>query len=256
MHRGLRNVLHRRDPLRWHCDLAAALCFASFVFPSVHPPIRSGLRCVGELHATGVFADFIIVILRSWDVRASIESTARTAATTIHLIAAVEYLENVDEHSATGLDSNMKRQVIICSMALAMAVSTCFAAATPARQKTAQREKAIVGLEKIVVEVFKNKQVETFKKYLAPEFVGLDAEGFKNVDAELADVPKYDVRENSFADMKVAFPTANLAVVTYKLTTQATHNGQDTSGTYNVASVWTKRERKWRLVFHAFMKGQ
>ena len=122
--------------------------------------------------------------------------------------------------------------------------------------KSAQREKAIVALEKIVTEAFKNKQLETVKKYLAPEFVGLDAEGFKNVDSELVDVPKYDVRDNSFADMKVAFPTANMAVVTYKVTTQATHNGQDISGTYNVASVWTKRERKWRLVFHTFMKSQ
>src|SRR6266404_909130 len=142
----------------------------------------------------------------------------------------------------------MKRQVIICGVALATAVSTCFAAPTPARQvKTAQREKAVVALEKVATEAFKNKQVETFRKYLAPEFVGLDAGGFKNVDAELADVPKYDVRDNSFADM---------AVVTYQVTTQATHNGQDTSGTYNVASVWTKRERKWRLVFHTFMKSQ
>jgi ketosteroid isomerase-like protein len=150
-----------------------------------------------------------------------------------------------------------KRRVIICGVALAMAVSTCFAASTPARQmKTAQRETAIVRLEKIVTEAFKNKQVETFKKYLAPEFVGLDAEGFKNVDAELAEVPKYDVRDNSFANMKAAFPSANMAVVTYKVTTQATYNGQDTSGTYNVASVWTKRERKWRLVFHTFMKSQ
>jgi len=150
----------------------------------------------------------------------------------------------------------MKRQVIIF-VAVATAVSTCFAAPTPSRQvKTAQREKAIVALEKIVTEAFKNKQLETVKKYLAPEFVGLDAEGFKNVDSELADVPKYDVRDNSVADMKVAFPTANMAVVTYKITTQATHNGQDTSGTYNVASVWTKRERKWRLVFHTFMKSQ
>jgi ketosteroid isomerase-like protein len=150
----------------------------------------------------------------------------------------------------------MKRQVIIC-VAMATAVSTCVAAPTPGRQmKSAQREKAIVALERIVTEAFKNKQQETVKKYLAPEFVGLDAEGFKNVDSELADVPKYDVRANSFADMKVAFPTANMAVVTYKVTTQATHNGQDTSGTYNVASVWTKRERKWRLVFHTFMKSQ
>jgi len=151
----------------------------------------------------------------------------------------------------------MKGQVIIGGVAVAAAVSTCFAAPTPGRQvKTAQKEKAIVALEKIVTEAFKNKQLETFKKYLAPEFVGLDAEGFKNVDSELADVPKYDVADNSFADMKVAFPSANMALVTYKVTTQATHNGQDTSGTYNVASVWTKRERKWRLVFHTFMKSQ
>jgi ketosteroid isomerase-like protein len=150
----------------------------------------------------------------------------------------------------------MKRQVITC-VAVAMAVSTCFAAPTPSRQmKTAQREKAIVALEKIVTEAFKNKQLETFKKYLAPEFVGLDAEGFKNVDSELADVPKYDVTDNSFADMKVVFPSANMALVTYKVTTQATHNGQDASGIYNVASVWTKRERKWRLVFHTFIKSQ
>jgi hypothetical protein len=88
-------------------------------------------------------------------------------------------IENFDENPTDGLDSIMKRQVIICGVALATAVSTCFAAATPATQrKTAQREAAIVRLEKIVTEAFKNKQVETFNKYLAPEFVGLDAEGF------------------------------------------------------------------------------
>jgi ketosteroid isomerase-like protein len=151
----------------------------------------------------------------------------------------------------------MERQVIICGVALAMVVSTCFAASTSARQmKTARKEAAIIALEKIVTEAFKNKQVETFKKYLASEFVGLDAEGFKNVDAELAEVPKYDVRDDSLANMKVTFPSASMAVVTYQVTTQATHDGQEMSGVYNVASVWTKRERKWRLVFHTFMKSQ
>jgi ketosteroid isomerase-like protein len=151
----------------------------------------------------------------------------------------------------------MKRQVIICGLLLVTAISTCLAAATPGkRTKTAQNEAAIARLEKIITEAFKNKQVETVKKYLAPDFVGLDAEGFKNVDGDLADVPKYDVRDNFFADMKVAFPAGNMAVVTYKVTTQSTHNGQEASGTYNVVSVWTKREHKWRLVVHAFMKSQ
>ena len=150
----------------------------------------------------------------------------------------------------------MKRQVITWGIALATAVSTCVAA-TPSKQtKTAQREASIVRLEKIITEAFKNKQVETFRKYLAPEFVELDATGFKNVDGEVADVPRYDVQDNSFADMKVVFPTANTAMLTYKVTTQSTHNGQDASGIFNVVSVWTKRERKWRLVFHTFMKSQ
>jgi ketosteroid isomerase-like protein len=150
----------------------------------------------------------------------------------------------------------MKRQLIIYGVALATGVSSCLAAATPARStKTAQREAAIIRLEKIVTEAFKNKQVETVKKYLAPEFVGLDATGFKNVDGELAEVPKYEVRDNSFADMKVVFPTGNMAVVTYKVTTQGTHNGQDTSGTYNVASVWTKRQHNWRLIVHTFIRS-
>ena len=151
----------------------------------------------------------------------------------------------------------MKRQVLICSVLLVTAISTCFAAAAPAKKtKTAQNEAAIVRFEKIIAEAFKNKQVETVKKYLAPEFVGLDTEGLKNVEGELADIPKYDVRDNTFANMKVAFPSGNMAVVSYKVTTQSTHNGQDTSGTYNVVSVWTKREHKWRLVVHTFMKSQ
>lgn len=142
-------------------------------------------------------------------------------------------------------------------MLLVTAIATCFAAATPAKQtKAAQREATVARLEKIITEAFKNKQVETVKKYLAPEFVGLDAEGFKNVEGDLAEVPKYDVRDNVFVNMKVAFPAGNLAVVTYKLTAQSTHNGQETSGTYNVVSVWTKRERKWRLVVHTFMKSE
>jgi len=151
----------------------------------------------------------------------------------------------------------MKRHVMIFGVTMGTAVAICFAA--PARSKqvmAGKREATIVDLERIVTEAFKNKQLETFKKYLAPEFVALDAAGFKNVDAELADVPKYDVRENSFTDMKAAFPSAKVAVVTYKLTTQATYGGQDTSGTYNVASVWMKRESNWRLVFHTFIKTQ
>jgi Domain of unknown function (DUF4440) len=89
-----------------------------------------------------------------------------------------------------------------------------------------------------------------------PEFVSVDPQGIENVDSQLADMEKYDVRENTFADMKVTFPSPKVAVLTYKVSTQATHAGQDTSGTYNVASVWMKRGGNWLLICHTFMKSQ
>jgi len=59
MRRDLRNLLHRCDSLYRHRDFAAGLCLASFVFAFVSAAIRLGLRCVGDLHATGIFADLV-----------------------------------------------------------------------------------------------------------------------------------------------------------------------------------------------------
>ncbi len=65
-----------------------------------------------------------------------------------------------------------------------------------------------------------------------------------------------DLRNYSFADMKVVLPKAGVAVITYKTTVQSTAAGQDTSGTYNVASVWAERWGKWSLISHALIKSQ
>ena len=157
----------------------------------------------------------------------------------------------------------MKTQFILCCFSLVAAASICFGQESPSPSPTrfrlarsATKEKTITELEKKVTEAFKNKQAEIFKKYLAPEFVAVDPQGIQNADAQLAEMEKYDVRENSFADMKVTFPSPKVAVVSYKATTQGTHAGQDASGTYNVASVWMKRGGSWLLICHAFMKTQ
>ncbi|HZR05248.1 MAG TPA: nuclear transport factor 2 family protein [Candidatus Udaeobacter sp.] len=155
----------------------------------------------------------------------------------------------------------MKREFILCCFSLVAAVSICFGQESPSPSpfkphRSATKEKTIVELEKKVTEAFKNKRAEEFKRYLAPEFVAIDAQGIENVDAQLADMEKYDVRENTFADMKTTFPSPKVAVLTYKVSTQATHDGQETSGTYNVASVWMKRGGNWLLICHAFMKTQ
>ena len=111
-------------------------------------------------------------------------------------------------------------------------------------------------VQKAAWEAYKNKQADAFKKYLTTDYCGVYAEGIKNVDKEVADMEKTELRDYSFADMKVVFPSADVAVATYKATLQSSSGGQDTSGTYNVASVWIKKGGKWLVIFHSDVKSQ
>jgi hypothetical protein len=111
-------------------------------------------------------------------------------------------------------------------------------------------------LEKAVTDAFKNKQANLFKKYLDPDFSAVDAEGIKDADAEVEDMQNTDLRDYSFADMKVTLLSPKTAIAKYKVTTQSTSSGRDTSGTYYAATVWNRRSGKWLAVLHTFVKTQ
>jgi len=122
--------------------------------------------------------------------------------------------------------------------------------------KPGPNESAISDLEKAAWEAYKNKQTDAFKALFSKDYYGVYAEGVKNLDAELADMAKTDLRDYSFADVKVVFPHPKVAVITYKATVQASHGGTDISGTYNSGSVWIQQGKKWVGAFHAEAKGQ
>jgi len=133
----------------------------------------------------------------------------------------------------------------------------CFAQASPAKPaKSASNETTITDLEKSAWEAYKNKQGDAFKKLCSKDYYGEYAEGIKNLDGEVADMAKTDLREYSLADIKVVFPSSDVAVMTYKTTMQETSEGKDMSGTYNSASVWVKKGGKWLGVFHTEVKAQ
>jgi hypothetical protein len=142
-------------------------------------------------------------------------------------------------------------------MALIAAAPICLGQASPSKaDRSATKDAAITDSEESAWEAYKNKQADAFKKYLATDYCGVYAEGIKNVDKEVADMEKTELRDYSFADMKVVFPSADVAVTTYKATIQSSSGGQDTSGTYNVASVWIKKGGKWLVIFHSDVKSQ
>ncbi|HJW37503.1 MAG TPA: nuclear transport factor 2 family protein [Candidatus Udaeobacter sp.] len=122
--------------------------------------------------------------------------------------------------------------------------------------KPAPSESAIADLEKSAWEAYKNKQADAFKALMSKDYYGVYAEGVKNLDAELADMAKTDLRDYSFTDVKVVFPHPKVAVITYKATVQATQGGTDISGTYNSGSVWIQQDKKWVGAFHTEAKAQ
>jgi hypothetical protein len=162
----------------------------------------------------------------------------------------------------------MKRQFIVCCFSSILVASNLFGqqetpspspSPSPSPFKTlrsATKEAAIEKLEKAITEAYKNKQAGAFRKYLAPEFTSIDAEGVKNGDAEIEEMQKTDVTSYSFADMKVRLLNPRVAIATYKVTTQSASNGRDTSGSYYAATVWSKRSGKWLAVLHTFVKAQ
>jgi len=142
-------------------------------------------------------------------------------------------------------------------MALIAAAPICLGQASPSKSdRSATKDTAITDSEKSAWEAYKNKQADAFKKYLATDYCGVYAEGIKNADKEVAGMEQTELRDYSFADMKVVFPSSDVAVTTYKATLQSSTGGQDTSGTYNVASVWIKKGGKWLVIFHTDAKSQ
>ena len=151
----------------------------------------------------------------------------------------------------------MKKQFILFCVTLIAVAPVCFAQARPAKPaKSVSNETAITDLEKSTWEAYKNKQGDAFKMLCSKDYYGEYAEGIKNLDGEVADMAKTDLRQYSLADIKVVFPSSDVAVITYKTTMQETSEGKDMSGTYNSASVWVKKGGKWLGVFHTEVKAQ
>ena len=151
----------------------------------------------------------------------------------------------------------MKIQFLCLWMAFVVGVAMCFgqtSSTTPGNVPA--NEQAIIDLEKAVTEAYKNKKADMFRKYLAKNYVGINADGTTKRTSEVTEMQNTDLRNYSFTDVKVVFPKTDVAVVTYQTMVDSSAAGQDTSGAYNVASVWTKRWGNWVLLSHAFIKSQ
>jgi Domain of unknown function (DUF4440) len=149
----------------------------------------------------------------------------------------------------------MKKELIFLCVALIAPSTMCLAQTSPEPSAAPAADATMItDLEGSAWYAYKNKQTRSLKKLLSKSYYGVYAEGIKSLDMEVADMGKTDLHNYSFANIKVEFPNANVAIITYKATQQATSDGKDLSGTYYNESVWVKKGDKWLNAFHTEIK--
>src|SRR5215469_9946465 len=99
---------------------------------------------------------------------------------------------------------------------------------------------AMTEKEKAAWQAFKDKKSDDFKKLVSANIVAVYAEGMSDMQKELADIQKWDMKSFAISD--------------YKVKVEGTYEGKDMSGTYNDGSVWKKQKGEWQAVFHTNMK--
>jgi hypothetical protein len=138
----------------------------------------------------------------------------------------------------------MKRMIPSTMIALLATVAISAAATNDAMQEK----------EKAAWQAFKDKKPDDFKKLVSANVMAVYAEGISDMQKELADMQKWDMKSFAISDYKVTSYGSDTAVTTYKVAVEGTYDGQDQSGTYNAASVWKKQKGEWQAIFHTNVK--
>src|SRR5437899_5821662 len=128
--------------------------------------------------------------------------------------------------------------------------------ATVAISTAATNEDAMMEKEKAAWQAFKDKKPNDFKKVVSANLMAVYAEGTSDLQKELADMQKWDMKSFAISDYKVTSDESDTVVTTYKVTIEGAYDGKDQTGTYNAASVWKKQKGKgeWQAIFHTNIK--
>jgi len=126
--------------------------------------------------------------------------------------------------------------------------------ATVAISTAATNEDAMMEKEKAAWQAFKDKKPNDFKKAVSANLMAVYAEGVSDMQKELADMQKWDMKSFAISDYKVTSDGPDTIVSTYKVAVDGTYDGKDQSGTYNAASVWKKQKGEWQAIFHTNVK--
>ena len=140
----------------------------------------------------------------------------------------------------------MRKMITSIMLALFATVAVSIAA-TPDKAAMEAKEKA-------AWQAFKDKNADAFKKLVDKDVRAVYAEGISNMQKELDDMQKWDMKSFAISDYDMFSDEKDVIVTTYTVAVEGTYDGQDQSGTYNAGSVWKLENGKWLAIFHTNIK--
>jgi len=129
--------------------------------------------------------------------------------------------------------------------------------ATVAISNAAPPDKAAMeAKEKTAWQAFKDKNEANFKKVVDKDFRGVYADSIVNMQKELDDMKKWDMKSFEISDFDMFSDEKDVVVVTYMVKIEGTADGKDASGTYNAGTVWKQENGTWMAIFHTNVKQE
>jgi len=141
----------------------------------------------------------------------------------------------------------MKKQITYVVIALIASIGISIAAPDKA---------AIEAKEKAAWQAFKDKKADDFKKVVDKDIRCVYAEGVSNLEKELSDMKKWDMKSFAISDFTAFSDEKDVMVTTYTVKVEGTMDGKDASGTYNAGSVWKQEKGEWLAIFHTNIKQE
>ena len=118
----------------------------------------------------------------------------------------------------------MQKYFIYSVTAFFTTIAICFA--VPDKE-------AIKAKETAAWQTFKDKDADAFKKVVDKDFRGVYADGVVNLQKELDDMKKWDIKAFTIKDYDTFSNEKDVIVTTYTVKVEGTYDGKDASATYN-----------------------
>jgi hypothetical protein len=113
---------------------------------------------------------------------------------------------------------------------------------------------AVMAKEQAAWQAFKDKNTDAFKKVVHADFRGVYDEGISDLQKEMGDMKKWDMKSFAISDYNIVSVGADTVMSTYKVVVEGTYDGKDASGTFNAGSVWKMAKGGWQAIFHTNVK--